>query len=112
MELDWDYSKRTCCVSMLGYMEKVLACYVYQGPSNPELSPHQHYPISYDSKTQQPAATDLRPHLNAADIKRVQGIVCALLWYGHAINNRIIVATSAIRYLQAAATNATADSIH
>ena len=79
MELDWDYYKQTCRVSMQGYIANFLACYHHLLPSKPQLSPHKHPPISYGDKTQHPAEPDSSPPLDDTVIKRFQGIVGALL---------------------------------
>ena len=50
---------------------------------------------------------DTSAPLNAAGIKRVQGIVGALLYYVRSIDNKLLVALNAIGTQQAAATEAT-----
>ena len=48
--------------------------------------------------------TDTIPPLNDKGIKRVQGILGDLLYVGKAVNNKLLVALSAIGAQQAAAT--------
>ena len=48
--------------------------------------------------------TDTSPLLNEKGIKRIQGIVGALLYVGRSVNNKLIVALSVIGSQQAAAT--------
>ena len=55
--------------------------------------------------------TDNIPPLNDKGIKRVQGIVGALLYVGIAVNNKILVDLRAIGDQQSAATEETADAI-
>ena len=55
--------------------------------------------------------TDTSPPLNEKGIKRIQGIVGALLYVGRAFNNTLLVALSAIGAQQAAATENTAAEI-
>ena len=57
----------------------------------------------------QPA--DTNPPLNEKVIKRIQGIVVDLLYVGRAVNNKILLALSAIGTKQAAATKETAVAI-
>ena len=57
----------------------------------------------------QPKDTSLL--LNEKGIKRIQGIVEALLYVGRAVNTKLIVAFSAIGSQQAAATEDTAAAI-
>ena len=55
--------------------------------------------------------TDTSPLLNDKGIKRVQGIVVDLLYVGREVNNKLLVALSAIGAQQAAATEETAAEI-
>ena len=55
--------------------------------------------------------TDTSPLLNEKGIKRIQGIVVALLYVARAVNNKLLVALSAIVAQQAAATEDTAAAI-
>ena len=55
--------------------------------------------------------TDTSPPLNDKGIKRFQGIVGALLYVGRSVNNKLLVALSAIGAQQAAATEETAAAI-
>ena len=73
---------------------------------------HQNVLISYGTKTHKPTSPDSRPPLDAAGIKRVQGIFSALLCYGVRVDNKLLVALSTIGSQKAAATEATADAIH
>ena len=54
---------------------------------------------------------DTRPLLNEKGIKRIQGIVGELLYVGRAVNNKLLVALSAIGAQQTAATEDTAVAI-
>ena len=55
--------------------------------------------------------TDTSPPLNDKGIKRLQGIVGALLYVGRSVNNKLLVDLSAIGAQQAAATEETAAAI-
>ena len=55
--------------------------------------------------------TDTSPPLNGKGIKRIQGIVGALLYVGRAVNKELLVALSAISAQQEAATEDTAAEI-
>ena len=54
---------------------------------------------------------DTSPPMNDKGIKRVQGIVCALFYVGRSVNNKLLVALSAIGSQQAAETVETAEAI-
>ena len=73
--------------------------------------PHKHRPIDYGSKQQIVQPTDTIPSLDYKGIKIFQGIVRALIHVGIAVNNKLLVALSAIGSQQAAATEETADAI-
>ena len=55
--------------------------------------------------------TDRSPPLNEKGIKRIQGIVGALIYVGRAVNNKLLVALSEIGAQQASATEDTAAAI-
>jgi len=111
IDLAWDYAKRTCRLSMDGYIKNVLTKYGHTAPTKPQLSPHKHTPIQYGAKVQHSAPPDTSAPLDDAGVKRIQGIVGALLWYGRAIDNKLLVALSAIGSQQASATEATSSAI-
>ena len=51
-------------------------------PKKTQLSPHKHRPIDYGSTQQLVQPTDTSQQLNEKGIKRIQGIVGALLYVG------------------------------
>ena len=110
MDIGWDYAKHTCRLSMHSYINKVLAKYGHKPPSKPQLSSHAYAPISY-GKTQWPLDPDSSSPLNEDGIKRVQGIVGTLLWYGSVVDNKLLITLSAISSQQAVATEATIGAI-
>ena len=97
---------------MPGYINKFLSRYGHQQPSNTQLSLHQNSPISYGAKTQKPADTYSRPPLDVDGVKRVQGILVALLWYRRVVTNKLLVSLRVIVSQQTATTDSTADAIH
>ena len=70
----------------------------------PQFSPHKHRPIDYGATQQSVKPTDTSKPLNEKVIKRIQGIVGALLYVVREVNNKLLVALSAIGAQQAAAT--------
>jgi hypothetical protein len=112
INLNWDYIKRTCRLSMEDYIDTVLTKYNHQQPKKPVLSPYKATPISYGAKVQYSEDEDSTPPLNDAGIKRVQGIVGALLYYARAVDNKLLHALSEIGTQQAAATEATNDRVN
>ena len=108
IDIAWDYNKRTCRITMNGYIADVLLKYGHQMPRKPQHSPHKHREIIYGAKLQLIPDDDTSPALNDAGIKRIQGIVGSLLYYARAVDNKLLVALSAISSQQAAATENTA----
>ena len=83
--VSWDYHARhanmTCCISMKGYIEKVLLKYGNPIPKKPQLSLHKHREVIYGAKEQLAPEDDTTPPLDSQGTKRVQGIVGSLLYY-------------------------------
>ena len=90
IDLDWNYAskhtKRTCWLSMDGYVEKLLIKYNHTRPTKPQLSPHCHWEIVYGAKEQLTPAEDTSPALDTAGIKFVQAIVGTILFYACAVD--------------------------
>ena len=111
IDLKWDYENRTCRSNMYGYILDLRNKYGHLTPKKSQYSPHKHRPIDYGATRQIVQPTDTSPPLNYKGIKRVQGIVGALLYVRRAVNNKLLVALSAIGTQQVAATEETADAI-
>eukprot|EP00804_Cyclotella_cryptica_P031011 CCRYP_013601-RB/>CCRYP_013601-RB protein AED:0.37 eAED:0.20 QI:0/-1/0/1/-1/1/1/0/551 len=112
INLDWNYTKRTCRLTMNDYIANVLTKYNHPSPKKPVLSPYKAATISFGAKVQYTAEPDSIPALNKAGVKRVQGIVGALLYYARAVDNKLRHALSKIGTQQAAATEATNSRIN
>ena len=80
-------------------------------PKKPQYSQHKHRPIDYGATEQLVEPTDTSPLLNEKGIKKIQGIVGALLYVGRAVNNKLLLALSSIGAQQAAATEDKAAAI-
>ena len=108
INLDWNYAPkhedRTCRLTMKNYISDLLVALDHPRPKRRQLSPHKCKEIQYGSKVQQAHGEDTSPPLDAEGVKRVQKIVGALLWIGRAVNNKLLVALSAIGSQQASAT--------
>ncbi len=105
IHIKWDYPGRRCCVSMDGYIENLLIKFKHPRPTKPRLSPYKCAPIAYGAKTQLVSEADLSPLLDD-DCKRcIQEIIG--LYYARAVDNKLLVALSAIAARQAKATVAT-----
>ena len=97
---------------MNGYIEKVPFKYGHPHPSKAQLSPHKHREVIYGAKEQLNHEDDTIPPLENQGTKQIQGIVGALLYYGRAVDNKLLVGLSSIGYQQANATERTKEAIN
>jgi len=115
IDLQWNYaavhSERTCRLSMKGYIADLLFREGHKPPRRRQLSPYKHREIEYGAKQQMSPEADTSPSLDDEGIKRVQRIVGAILYYARAVDNKLLVALSAIGSQQAAATENTAAAV-
>ena len=112
IDLAWDYKKRTCRLTMNGYIDEVLLKYNHKRPTKPQHAPHAHREIVFGAKTQLAPEDDNSPPLNPAGIKQIQGIVGSLLYYARAVDNKLLATLSVIGTQQAAATENTAKAVN
>ena len=111
IDLEWNYAQRhadrSCRLAMNNYIGDILLREGWSHPKRPQHSPHKHRPIVYGAKGQYVPPEDTSTPLDKAGVKRVQRIVGALLYYARAVDNKLLVALSAIGSQQAAATENT-----
>ena len=93
------------------YIDDVLAKYIHPAHKKQQLSPHKHCPINYGTKQHISYTEDDSPTLDDKFIKKIQGIVSALLYVGRAVFNKLLVELSVIESHQAKVTEETAASI-
>jgi hypothetical protein len=86
------------------YIHDLLIKFGHTPPAKPQHAPRQCRPIIYGARQQFSPDDDTSAPLDDAGIKRVQGIVGALLYYAQAVSNKLLVALSKIGSQQAAAT--------
>jgi hypothetical protein len=112
LTLKWDYdSKRTCCVSMPGYVERVLQRFQHPSPTRSEHSPYHWNQPKYGAKVQYVDAADATPVLNAADKQLFQEIIGTFLFNARAIDVTMLKALSTISTQQLQPTEATKSAI-
>jgi len=92
LTLEWDYTARTCDVSMPGYIARALQRFQHPMPAQPEHSPHPWQRPSYGAKTQYAAQPDTAAPLDASDTLRVLEVLGTLLFYGRAIDSTLLTA--------------------
>ena len=89
---------------MYGYILDLREKYGHLTPKKPQYLPQNHQPIDYVANQQIVQPTNTSPYLDDKSIKRVQGIVGALLYVERAVNNKLLVALGVIGYQKAATT--------
>lgn len=112
IDIEWNYKKRTCCLSMKGYIDEMLLKYDHPQPCKPQHSPHAHREIIYGAKEQLVPDADTSKPNDDAGIKRIQGIIGSLLYYARAVDNKLLATLSTISSQQAKATENTAKAVH
>jgi hypothetical protein len=111
IDIKWDYTNGRCRISMDGYIDTLLIKFDYPRPTKPRLSPYKCIPIAYGSKTQLLPEIDTSELLDDTRKLRIQEIVGSLLYYARAVDNKQLVALSAIAARQATATIATKQDV-
>jgi hypothetical protein len=112
IDIAWDYTKRTCRLTMDNYIDTLLIKYNHPRPKKPQHTPHAHREIVFGTKEQLLPDADTSPLLNDDGVKRVQGIVGSLLYYARAVDNKLLATLSAISAQQAKATENTAKAVN
>jgi hypothetical protein len=107
ISIQWDYPGKRCRLSMPGYIDYLLLKFKHPRPTKPRHSSYACLPISYGAKTQLTPEVDTSDLLDGTRKHRIQEIVSSLLYYARAVDNKLLVALSAIAARQAKATVAT-----
>ena len=97
---------------MEGYIDNLLIKFNHACPTKPCLSPYKCAPITYGIKTQLAPDMDTSELLDDARKRCCQEIVGSLLYYACAVDNKLLVALSAIAARQAQATIATEQAVN
>ena len=107
LTLKWNYERRTCEMSMPGYIERALQRFQHPTPSTPEFAPHAWKKPNYGAKMQFAQGPDTSEPLNAANINLIQQILGTLLFYARAIDSTMLVAIGTLASQQSTGTRAT-----
>jgi len=103
MNLDWDFTKRTCRLSMQGYIAKTLAYFNVTKSNRGTHSPLPVQPIVYGRKGPQLSTPiDESPPLDANGKTRIQKITGKLLFYARAVDPTLFPALGYIASQQSA----------
>jgi hypothetical protein len=110
--IKWDYATRRCCISMPGYIENFLIKFKYLRLTKPRLLSHKCLPIFYGAKAQLIAEANTSELLDKHRECQIQEIVGSLLHYAWAVDNKLLVALSAIAVQQSCATITTKQAVY
>ncbi len=113
MTLKWNYSpnhaKRSCCLSVLGYICNVRANYKHSMPIKRQLSPHKHHEISMAKPPNSPMMNPTAL-LSPQKVSR-ESRALLVLSYACEVDNKLLATLSTLSSQQATTTKATNDAI-
>ncbi len=111
MDIEWNYATLCCRITMPGYISMLLLKFKHPHPPKPRLSPYKCLPISCGTKSHITPDPDSLELLDASCKCHVQEIMGSLLYYVREIDNKLLIALSAIAAHQAKATVATEQAV-
>ena len=91
LDLDWNYDKRTCDISMPGYIARALLRFLHRWNRKQQDSPHAWTAPKYGAKIQYADTPDDAPCLDVANVKLVQQVLGTLLYYARAVDSTMLV---------------------
>ena len=94
--LAWDYNKRTCDISMPGYIERALTRFRHPKPKKPQHNPFKYIQPEYGAKVQLTPDKDTSEKLDAQGKKRIQEVLGTLLYYARAVDPTLLVTVSSL----------------
>ncbi|KAI2503216.1 Reverse transcriptase (RNA-dependent DNA polymerase) [Fragilaria crotonensis] len=111
LTLTWDYVRRTCDLSMPGYIARALQRFQHVAPPKPEHSPHPWQRPTYGAKTQFAPEPDTAVALDATDKTRILEVLGTLLYYARAVDSTLLTAIGELATEQAGGTKTTMDKL-
>jgi hypothetical protein len=106
MTLKWDYNKRTCDISMPGYVSNVLSKFQHDSPKHPQHTPSRYVTPVYGANTQY-ATKDETPPLTAKQCLTIQKVTGSVLYYARAVDPTVLMPLNDIATEQTKATEKT-----
>ena len=107
LTLQWNYHQKYVDISMPGYIEKLLKRLSHPTPTRPLHAPHQWSKPVFGRHIQTGTAGDTSPPLPTKEIKIIQSIVGALLYYTHAVDPSMYPALNEVSLTQSCPTQRT-----
>jgi hypothetical protein len=103
MTLKWDYTNRTCDISMPGYVPNVLSKFQHDAPKHPQHTPSRYVTPVYSAKTQY-ATKDTTPLLTAKQCLTIKKVTGSVLYYARALDPTVLTPLNDIATEQTKAT--------
>ena len=110
--LKWDYNKRTCDISMPGYIDRALQRFRHPFPKKPQHNPFHFTQPEYGAKVQYEPDADESEKLDETGKKRIQEVLGTLLYYARAVDPTLLVTVSSLARQQKAPTVKTMAAIN
>jgi hypothetical protein len=88
--LKWDYDKRTCDISIPGYVNNMLNKFQHDNPKTPQHKLSKYITPVYGAKMQY-ATQDETPILSAKQCTTIQKITGSVLYYSRAVYPKVIM---------------------
>jgi hypothetical protein len=107
--LKWDYDKRTCDISMPGYVNNVLNKFQHDNPKTPQHTPSKYVTPVYGAKMQY-TTRDETPLLSAKQCTTIQKISGLVLYYSRAFDPTLLMPLNDIATEKTTATGKTQTS--
>jgi hypothetical protein len=95
MTLKWDYSTRTCDISMSGYVSNVFSKFQHDAPKHPQHTPSRYGTPVYGANTQY-ATKDETPALTAQQCLTIQKVTGSILYYARAVDPTVFMSLNDI----------------
>jgi hypothetical protein len=104
--LKWYYDKRTCDISMPGYVNNVLNKFQHDNPKTTQHTPSKYVSPVYGAKMQY-ATQDDTPLLSAKQCTTIQKITGSVLYYSRAVDPTVLMPLNDITTEETTATEQT-----
>jgi hypothetical protein len=90
MTLKLDYNKRTCNISMPGYVSNILRKFQHDAPKHPQHTPSRYVTPVYGAKTQYNTKDETHP-LTAQQCLTIQKVTGSVLYYSRAVDPTVLM---------------------
>ncbi len=111
LTLDWDYKYRKVHLSMPGYIQKAAIRFGHEPPNKHQWQPHPHSIPTYGATIQYAKHTNQPRPATKDKQKYIRQVIVVLLYYGRAVDSRLLIALSSLASVQSAPTTYTLELV-